>query len=193
MYLLLLYQLVKRQWSVDLVTFCSSLSWGCEVPLQIILRLNQIKRFRMSSGKIQDNYLNAYLHLSWKQVSWSTQDYHKNNDELVFVLVSQMIITDDSRNWFKLNWEFLKALLSVLFCLWTIKAPPCHGTWWRLGWVDSFQPEGRGLDSRSTRHVETLGKFFTVSGHFPQDISPSDISPSPTFPPPRHFPPGHSP
>lgn len=26
MYLLLLYQLVKRQWSVDLVTFCSSLS-----------------------------------------------------------------------------------------------------------------------------------------------------------------------
>ena len=24
-----------------------------------------------------------------------------------------------------------------------------RGTWWRLGWVDSFQPEGRGFDSRS--------------------------------------------
>ena len=27
------------------------------------------------------------------------------------------------------------------------------GTWWRLGWVDYFQPEGRGFDSRSSRHV----------------------------------------
>ena len=37
------------------------------------------------------------------------------------------------------------------------------GTWWRIGWVDSFQPEGRGFDSRSRRHVGTLGKSLTHS------------------------------
>ena len=37
------------------------------------------------------------------------------------------------------------------------------GAWWRLGWVDSFQPEGRGFDSRSSLHVGTLGKSFTCS------------------------------
>ena len=41
-------------------------------------------------------------------------------------------------------------------------ALPC-GTWWRLGCVDSFQPDGRGFDSRSSRHVGTLGKSFTYS------------------------------
>jgi len=38
-----------------------------------------------------------------------------------------------------------------------------RGTWWRLGWVDNFQPEGRGFDSCSSRHVGTLGKSFTYS------------------------------
>ena len=37
------------------------------------------------------------------------------------------------------------------------------GSWWRLGWVDYFQPEGRGFDSRSCRHVGTLDKSFTYS------------------------------
>ena len=37
------------------------------------------------------------------------------------------------------------------------------GTWWRLGWDDDFQPEGCGFDSRSSRHVGTLGKSFTCS------------------------------
>ena len=37
------------------------------------------------------------------------------------------------------------------------------GTWWRIGWVDDFQPEGRGFDSRSSRHVGTLGKSLTCS------------------------------
>ena len=32
-------------------------------------------------------------------------------------------------------------------------------TWWRTGWVDVFQPEGREFDSRYSRHVGTLGKF----------------------------------
>ena len=29
--------------------------------------------------------------------------------------------------------------------------------------TESFQPEGRGFDSRSSRHVGTLGKSFTYS------------------------------
>ena len=37
------------------------------------------------------------------------------------------------------------------------------GTWWRLGWDDDLQPEGRGFDYRSSRHVGTLGKSFTRS------------------------------
>ena len=37
------------------------------------------------------------------------------------------------------------------------------GMWWRIGWDDDFQPEGRGFDSYSNRHVETLGKSFTCS------------------------------
>src|SRR6218665_2727076 len=37
------------------------------------------------------------------------------------------------------------------------------GTWWRIGRVETFRPEGRGLESRSNRHVGTLGKSFTCS------------------------------
>ena len=37
------------------------------------------------------------------------------------------------------------------------------GTWWRIGWFDDFHPDGRGFDSRSSRHVGTLGKSFTRS------------------------------
>jgi len=37
------------------------------------------------------------------------------------------------------------------------------GTWWRLGWDDDFQPEGRGFDSCSSRHVGTLGKSLCHS------------------------------
>ena len=40
-------------------------------------------------------------------------------------------------------------------------APSASGTWWLIGRVDSFQPEGRGFDSRSSRHVGTLGKSLT--------------------------------
>ena len=29
--------------------------------------------------------------------------------------------------------------------------------------VDAFRPKGHGFDSRSSRHVGTLGKFFTHS------------------------------
>ena len=37
------------------------------------------------------------------------------------------------------------------------------GTWWHIGWVESFQPESRGFDSRSGRHEVTLGKSLTHS------------------------------
>ena len=32
---------------------------------------------------------------------------------------------------------------------------------WRIGRVDAFHLKGHGFDSRSSRHVATLGKFFT--------------------------------
>ena len=40
-----------------------------------------------------------------------------------------------------------------------------HGTWWRHGGALAHysQPEGRGFDYRSSRHVGTLGKSFTCS------------------------------
>ena len=37
------------------------------------------------------------------------------------------------------------------------------GTWWRIGRVGAFRSEGGGFDSRSSRHVGTLGKFLTRS------------------------------
>ena len=38
-----------------------------------------------------------------------------------------------------------------------------HGAWWRIGWVNASELEGRGFESRSSRHVGTLGKSFTYS------------------------------
>ena len=35
--------------------------------------------------------------------------------------------------------------------------------WWRIGWADTFQQEGRGFESRSSRHVGTLGKSLACS------------------------------
>src|SRR6218665_3488480 len=35
-----------------------------------------------------------------------------------------------------------------------------YGTWWRLGSVDIFQPEGRGFDSRSSRPCKDLGQVL---------------------------------
>ena len=31
-------------------------------------------------------------------------------------------------------------------------------TWWRIGRVEAFRPEGRGFESRSSSYVGTLGK-----------------------------------
>ena len=36
-------------------------------------------------------------------------------------------------------------------------------TWWRIGRVVIFRPEGRGFESRYSRHVGTLGKSLTRS------------------------------
>ena len=37
------------------------------------------------------------------------------------------------------------------------------GTWWRIGRVEAFRPEGPGFESCSSRHVGTLGKSLTQS------------------------------
>ena len=37
------------------------------------------------------------------------------------------------------------------------------GTWWRIGRVEAFRPEGRGFESRSRRHAGTVGKSLTRS------------------------------
>ena len=37
------------------------------------------------------------------------------------------------------------------------------GRVWRIGRVDAFRPKGHGFDSRSSRHVSTLGKSFIYS------------------------------
>ena len=34
---------------------------------------------------------------------------------------------------------------------------------WRIGRVDAFRPKSHGFDSRSNRHVGTMGKSFTHS------------------------------
>src|SRR6218665_2761179 len=37
------------------------------------------------------------------------------------------------------------------------------GVWWLIGRFDASRPKRHGFDSRSSRHVETLGKSFTRS------------------------------
>ena len=39
----------------------------------------------------------------------------------------------------------------------------CGGAWWLIGRVNSCRLEGRGFESRSSRHVGNLGKSFTRS------------------------------
>ena len=48
-------------------------------------------------------------------------------------------------------------------CIDTYTHTYTRGTWWRLGWVNYFQPKGLGFDSRSSRNVGTLSKSFTCS------------------------------
>ena len=46
------------------------------------------------------------------------------------------------------------ALNLVIFC-------SCCEAWWLIGRFDAFRLKGRGFESRSSRHVGTLGKSFT--------------------------------
>src|SRR6218665_130794 len=39
----------------------------------------------------------------------------------------------------------------------------CCGAWWRIGRFGAFRPKGGRFESRSGRHVGTLGKPFTHS------------------------------
>src|SRR6218665_1915270 len=45
----------------------------------------------------------------------------------------------------------------------TIRGTYKCGTWWLIGRIDAFRPKRRELESRSSRHVGTLGKSFTHS------------------------------
>jgi len=47
-----------------------------------------------------------------------------------------------------------------------LKHSSYRGTWWCIGWGDDFQPEGRGLDSRSCRHVGTMGIYLQLPVRF---------------------------
>src|SRR6218665_2369078 len=41
--------------------------------------------------------------------------------------------------------------------------PNIYGTLWRIGKDEAFRTEGRGFESRSSRHIGTLGKSLTRS------------------------------
>jgi len=38
-----------------------------------------------------------------------------------------------------------------------------HRAWWRIDGDDAFRLEGHGFESRSSRHVGTMGKYLTYS------------------------------
>ena len=37
------------------------------------------------------------------------------------------------------------------------------GRWWLIGKVDAFRPKGHGFDTRTSRHVGTMGRSFIHS------------------------------
>src|SRR6218665_1350752 len=53
-------------------------------------------------------------------------------------------------SWFALSFKMLHVQYVVL-CV------------WRIGIVDAFHPKGHEFDSRSSRHLGTLGKYVTHS------------------------------
>ena len=77
-----------------------------------------------------------------------------------------------TKQWIKIGYHNSKAaqqskVNNYFHDLWTVFLMQIYVyipvTRWRFGWDDSFQPEGRGFDSRSSRHVGTLGKSLTHS------------------------------
>jgi len=55
---------------------------------------------------------------------------------------------------------------SSMFCrnyLWIFMADTICGMWWRIGWVNDFQPEGCGFDSRYSCHGQVLYLQLPVS------------------------------
>ena len=86
-------------------------------------------------------------------------------------------ITDVMLVWFGQSWKVRKwkkklrifvsrgshELISLQF-FWAIGGYILYcWTWWCIGRVKAFRPEGRGFESRSSRHVGTLGKSLTCS------------------------------
>src|SRR6218665_927675 len=63
---------------------------------------------------------------------------------------------------FKLSiYIHLDGIYNILYSY--IHVCPICGMWWCISSVKAFRPEGRGFKSRSTHHIETLGKSLTRS------------------------------
>ena len=45
----------------------------------------------------------------------------------------------------------------------SLRLRPTCGAWWSIGRIEAFRPIGRRFESRSSRHVGTLGMSFTHS------------------------------
>jgi len=99
---------------------------------------------------------NFYLHYNIYASSWGS---------FKFRVKDSLVIRDIAKNIFRRRSNFSCVSGGILRRRNTRHTHYWYtcGMWWRLGWDDDFQPEGCGSDSRSTRHVGTLGKFFTCS------------------------------
>src|SRR6218665_3917298 len=53
-----------------------------------------------------------------------------------------------------------EAVAETSAVMWVVFSPICEA-WWSIGRVDAFRPKDHGFESRSIRHVGTLGKSFT--------------------------------
>ena len=86
---------------------------------------------------------------------------------LVFKLYTQSGIPKEKSNvkTSKTMFCFKRSRHQTMVCssLLTMSLLTVSGAWWRIGWVDSFQPEGHGFDSCSSRHVGALGKSLSHS------------------------------
>src|SRR6218665_252834 len=75
----------------------------------------------------------------------------------------RIIDAASSRNWTR--WHLLA--MGGKYIHWAMRVCVCSTlktwAWWRIGRNDAFRPESRVLESRSSRHVGTLGKSFTYS------------------------------
>ena len=103
------------------------------------------------------NFTWAFLHLVW--IIWySGQKRFLLKVSLTFLFLGSTFFYIYDR------WLVI-ASVNGQFSRWQRRTYIRRGTWWRICWVDDFQPEGRGFDSSSNRHVGTLGNTMVVETH----------------------------